>query len=148
MKGRKPDLHNVIPMKGNDIAAKPVPDAPDFMSEDARRVWDELAGVLAGKDRLQPQYIYQFAAYCESVANFITATAELAMMGYFFETKTRNGVQQKKRAMWGVQQEAMAAMARGSAVFGLSPVDDARLHSGAQGDLFGQIMDQLRNGTG
>ncbi len=149
MKGRKPNLPpNVIPMKGDGQFSKPVPEAPEFMRDEARKVWEELAGELVSKDRLQPLYLYQFASYCESVASFIEATACLALEGYYFETQTRNGKQQKKRAMWGVQQEAMAAMSRLSALFGLSPVDEARLKGGAQGDLFDDIMRQLQNGTG
>ena len=148
MKGRKPDLHNVIPMKGDMIAA-PVPDAPEWMTEKAREVWGELAGILVTKDRLRPEYAYQFASYCESVANFYNATAVLAVEGYYFETETRNGRQQKKRAMWSVQQESLSAMTRLSALFGLSPVDDARLKSGGgQGDLFDRLMEQLKNGSG
>lgn len=149
MKGRKPNLPpNVIPMKGDQKIMKPVPDAPEFMRDEARKVWDELAGELVSKDRLQPLYLYSFASYCESVASFIEATACLAVAGYYFETKTRNGLQQKKRAMWGVQQEAIAAMTRLSALFGLSPVDEARLKGGGQGDLFEDVMRQLRDGTG
>jgi P27 family predicted phage terminase small subunit len=145
MKGKKPNpLGNVIPMKG--AAQTPVPDAPGFMSEGARHVWDELAADLASKDRLQPAYQYQFASYCESVSNFVQATAVIAMDGFWFETKTRNGIQQKKTAAWGAQQEAMNAMRRDAALFGLSPVDEARLKSGGQGDLFGDIMEQLKNG--
>lgn len=149
MKGRKPNLPpNVIPMKGDARIGKPVPDAPEFMREEARRVWDELAGELVAKDRLQPLYLYSFASYCESVASFIEATACLAMDGYYFETMTRNGRQQKKVAMWGIQQEAIATMTRLSALFGLSPVDEARLKGGGQGDLFDDIMQQLKHGTG
>ncbi|KQI66957.1 hypothetical protein AN189_18045 [Loktanella sp. 3ANDIMAR09] len=145
MKGRKPNpLGNVIPMKGD--AARRVPDAPDWMSEDARKVWDELAPELIAKDRLQPAFTYQFASYCESVSNFLAATAVIAIDGFWFETKTRNGVQQKKTAAFGVQQEAMNAMRRDSALFGLSPVDEARLGEGGQGDLFADIMKQLKHG--
>lgn len=146
MKGRMPSLENVIPFKGDEVG-RVVPEAPEWMTDQARKVWDELAGLLVSKDRLRPEYSYQFAGYCESVANFYNATADLAIAGYYFETKTRNGLQQKKRAMWGVQQEALAAMTRLSALFGLSPVDEARLRTGGgQGDLFARLMDELKNG--
>lgn len=146
VKGRKANLGNVIPMRG-DMESRTVPDAPEFMSDEARRVWDELAGVLVSKGRLEPEYTYQFAAYCEAVAAFIETTACIAMEGRYFETKTRNGRQQKKTASWGQQQEAIATMGRLSALFGLSPVDAARLKVTGQGDLFKVMMDQLRNGT-
>ena len=145
MKGRKPELGNVLPFKG-DMAARVVPEPLDWMTEKAREVWGELAGYLVAKDRLQPQYLYQFAGYCESVANFFNATACLAVEGYWFETETRNGKQQKKVAMWSVQQEALAQMTRLSALFGLSPVDEARLKVGGQGDLFADLMATLKHG--
>jgi P27 family predicted phage terminase small subunit len=146
MKGSKPNpLGNVVPMKGT--VKKNVPDAPSFMSEEARRIWEELAPDLVEKDRLDPSFAYQFASYCESVSNFIYATSVIAVDGFWFTTKTRNGLQQKKTAAWGAQQEAMNAMRRDAALFGLSPVDAARLKTGGQGDLFLDIMDQLKNGS-
>jgi len=144
MKGKKPSLKNVIPMKG-DIQ-RHVPEAPSFLDDEARKIWNELAPELVKKDLLEPLYSYQFAGYCVCVANFIAATACLALEGLYYEVKTRNGVQQKKRAAWGIQQEAMAGMRRDSALFGLSPVDAVRLGTGGQGDLFDDLMDKL-NGT-
>lgn len=142
MKGAKPQLSNVIPMKGDQ--AKPVPDAPDFLTDQARAVWNELAPHLVQKDRLAPAYQYQFASYCESVANFMNATADLAVMGTYYQAKTRNGLQEKKRAAWGQQQDAMNQMRRDAALFGLSPVDEQRLTSDGQGDLFDKLMKGLK----
>lgn len=144
MKGAKPALDNVVPMKGDMTAT--VPDAPEFMSEDARRVWDELAHVLVSKDRLKPHYQYQFASYCEAVANFIHATADIATMGKYYSVKTRNGMQEKKRAAWGQQQESMNQMRRDAALFGLTPVDERRLAGSGQGDLFDEILRKLNGG--
>lgn len=144
MKGRKPNLQNVVPMKGD--MARHVPEAPLFLRDEARRVWEELAPVVAGKDRLLPEYIYQFASYCENVHSFIEATTVLALEGTFYEVKTRNGLQKKRNPAAVHQSEAMNAMRRDSALFGMSPVDAARLEVGAQGDLFDQVMNQL-NGT-
>lgn len=142
MKGAKPGLDNVVPMKGDMVA--PVPDAPEFMSEDARRVWGELAPVLVAKDRLQPHYEYQFASYCEAVSNFLAATGDLAAMGKYYQAKTRNGLQEKKRAAWSQQQESMNQMRRDAALFGLTPVDEQRLAASGQGDLFEQMLAALK----
>lgn len=146
MKGAKPNPvgKNVIPMKG--AAPVRVPDAPDYMTERARRIWEELAGHLASLGRLDPAYVHQFASYCESVSNFIDATHSLACEGLYYTVKTRNGMQQKKTAAFGLQQEAMNQMRRDAALFGLSPVDAARLKITGQGDLFDDIVKQLRNG--
>lgn len=146
MKGRLPKLDNVVPMKADAQIGRQVPEAPDWMADEARRVWGELAGYLVAKDRLRPEYTYQFAAYCESVGHFMACTASLAVEGRFFETSTRNGRQQKKTASWGQMMDAIAAMNRLSALFGLSPVDEARLKVTGQGDLFADLMKQLTNG--
>lgn len=144
-KGRKPNLQNVIPMKG-DIQ-KEIPPAPDFLCELGRQVWDELAPELVSKGRLELLYKYQFGSYCAAVANFIQATNTLAMEGLFYETgKGRNGNQKRKHPALTLQENATSAMRRDAALFGLSPVDAARLESGGQGDLFKEVMDQL-NGT-
>jgi P27 family predicted phage terminase small subunit len=119
---------------------KNVPDAPEYMTDIGRRVWGQLAAGLVAKDRLEPHYVPMFAAYCESVSNFIDATHCLAMEGLYYETQTRNGKQQKKTAPWGLQQEAMGQMQRLGALFGMSPVDERRLGTGGQGDLFAEVL--------
>ena len=141
MKGAKPALDNVLPMKG-DIR-KSVPDAPDFMSSEARDVWERRASIQVSKERLEPQHADLFAAYCEAVADFIRFTGDLAMMGTYFSVKTRNGDQEKKRAAWGQRQDALATMRQLSALFGMSPVDEARFRNGGQGDLLNDLMKQL-----
>jgi P27 family predicted phage terminase small subunit len=145
MKGRKPTVGNVVPMRGDP--KKRVPDAPDFMTDNGRKVWESLAAQMVAKDRLDPLHEHMFAAYCESVSNFIDATHCLAMEGLYYETQTRNGKQQKKTAPWGLQQEAMAKMQQLGALFGMSPVDEKRLGAGGQGDLFDEVLKKI-NGTG
>jgi P27 family predicted phage terminase small subunit len=145
MKGRKPDLQNVIPMKG-DIQ-KEIPTAPDFLDDIARDVWDELVPELVKKERMELLYKYQFASYCAAVSNFITSTNTVAMEGQFYDTgEGRNGNQKRKHPALTLQETAMTAMRRDAALFGLSPVDAARLGDGGQGDLFDQVLAQL-NGT-
>ncbi|MBT3142905.1 phage terminase small subunit P27 family [Ruegeria litorea] len=145
MKGRKPKIANVVPMKGN--IQKEIPPAPNFLDDTARDVWDELAPELVSKGRLELLFIYQFGSYCAAVSSFIAATNTIAMEGQFYSTgKGRNGNQLRKHPAVTLQQDAMSSMRRDSALFGLSPVDATRLESGAQGDLFEQVMKQL-NGT-
>ena len=143
MKGAKPRVNNIIPMKG-DFAGT-VPDVLDWMSEDGRGVWRELAPHMVQKKRLEPHFFHPFAAYCESVADFMRFTGDLAAFGTYYEVKTRNGLQQKKRAVWGQRQEALSTMNQLAARFGMTPVDEARLSTGGQGDLFANLK-ELMNG--
>ncbi|MDB6177926.1 P27 family phage terminase small subunit [Paracoccus sp. Z330] len=142
MRGSKPSLDNVVPMKG-DMAARHIPEPLPHMAGRSVEVWKELAPLLVAKDRLDPLYLYQFASYCEAVANFIDATYSIGMEGMYYEVETRNGRQQKATAASRAQQEAMNQMRRDSALFGLSPVDAARISAGAQGDLFEDIMRKI-----
>lgn len=142
MKGAKPGLSNVVPMKG-DAIGEPMPDAPLWLTDLARQVWDELAPKVHAKGRLLPEYVYQFASYCEAVSCFAVATNQLAEEGTFYEVKTRNGMQKKRNPAAVAQNEAQNQMRRDSALFGLSPVDAARLDNGGQGDLFNDILAQL-----
>ncbi len=45
MKGRKPNTGTVVPFKGD--AKKHVPDAPDFMSDDAKLIYEEVSAQVA-----------------------------------------------------------------------------------------------------
>lgn len=144
MKGAKPKAENVIPMKG--AARRAVPDAPDFLCDEGRDVWEQLAPLMIAKDRLEPHFEFQFAAYCEAVAAFIRASHCRAMDGDSYSVKTRNGLQQKKTAAVGLQVQAMADMNRLSALFGLTPVDERRLSSSGQGDLFKDLLKQINGG--
>ena len=146
MKGAKPTpVGNVVPMKGD--ATKAAPEPFEWMSELGRDVWRELASELARMDRLEIHYRHQFASYCEAVSNFISSTNDLAMHGLWYETgKGRNGNQQRKAAALAIQSEAMNHMRRDAALFGLTPVDESRISSGGQGDLFDKLMDQLKGG--
>lgn len=142
MKGAKPKVDNVIPMKGTE--PKPVPDAPDLMSDRGKEVWDRLAAEMVRKDRLEPHHEDLFAAYCEAVADVIELTSNITMSGRTYTVKTRNGMQQKKTADWQARQDALANVTRLGALFGMSPVDDKRLQSGGQGDLFADLEAMLR----
>ncbi|RVV99713.1 P27 family phage terminase small subunit [Mesobaculum littorinae] len=144
MKGRKPDLGNVIPMKGD--APKPVPEAPEIMSEEGRRVWDRLAPIMARKDRLEEHHVEMFAVYCEAAADVMRFTIELLDYGFNYTVTTRNGQQEKKRAAWGQRQDALSTMRQVSALFGMSPVDERRMASDGQGDLLSMLEAQL-NGS-
>lgn len=141
MKGAKPQLDNVVPMKGDSV--RQAPPAPDLMSDAGKVVWERLASVLIAKGRLEPHHEDMFMAYCEAVADVIELTSNIVMSGRTYEVKTRNGLQQKKTADWQARQDALANMRQLGALFGMSPVDDARLQGGGQGDLFDDLMKKL-----
>lgn len=141
MRGAKPSLENVIPMKGDVI--RRAPPAPDHLQDEDREVWERLAPILINKGRLEPEYEDSFAAFCIMAGQVFRSASDIAIMGTYYEVDTRNGKQQKHRAAWVQLQQAIAVMNQLSARFGLTPVDDARLKGGAQGDLFDDLMRRL-----
>jgi P27 family predicted phage terminase small subunit len=144
MKGAKPKVSNVVPMRGDALGH--VPEAPDWMSHEGREVWERLAPIMVARKRLEPHFEDTFAAYCESVAAFIRCTGDVAIMGSYYSVKTRNGMQEKHRAVFTQQQAALSNMQRLSSLFGMSPVDESRLKIGGQGDLFDEILAKLDGG--
>ncbi|MDE4302861.1 P27 family phage terminase small subunit [Phaeobacter gallaeciensis] len=144
MKGKKPNLHNVVPMKGD--VQKKAPEAPDLLSEGAKAVWVRLAPEMVRKDRLEPIFEDLFGQFCEAANDVIELSSIIAMEGRTYTVKTRNGMQQKKTAAWQARLDALATLKALGGLFGLSPVDDKRLSNPGQGDLFDEMVKQL-NGT-
>ncbi|MEB3421740.1 P27 family phage terminase small subunit [Salipiger marinus] len=145
MKGQKPSLVNVVPMKG--AAHRPTPDAPDHLQDEDREVWNRLAPVLIGKGRLEPEFEDSFANYCIMAGQVVRSSHDIAILGTYREVKTRNGLQDKQRAAWLQLDKAMERMNQYAARFGLTPVDAARLSSGGQGDLFDDLMRHIDGGN-
>ncbi len=141
MRGAKPSLDNVIPMKGD--AVRRAPSAPNHLDDQGREVWERLAPVLVNKGRLESEYEDAFGAYCALAGHVVTMCHDLAMMGSYYEVETRNGKQQKHRAAWVQLTQAIQGMNQLAARFGLTPVDEARLKSGGQGDLFDELLKKL-----
>ncbi len=142
MKGAKPGLSNVVPMKG-DVPVR-IPDAPEWMSAEGRDVWDRLAPVMAQKKRLEAHYEDLFGAYCEACADFIRFTGDIAAFGSWYEVKTRNGLQQKHRATWKQRNDSLAAMQRIGALFGMTPVDEQRLAAEGQGSFIDALIGAMK----
>ncbi|WP_108262492.1 P27 family phage terminase small subunit [Mangrovicoccus ximenensis] len=142
MRGAKPEPRNVLPFAGETTIQ--IPDAPEWMSTEGTKVWEQLAPVMAQKKRLEGHYEHSFAAYCEACADFIRFTGEIATYGSWYEVKTRNGLQQKHTAVWKQRQEVVATMQRLGAVFGMTPVDEQRLSGEGQGSFMEQLMGALK----
>ena len=147
MKGAKPKLSVVIPMKGEELEAADLAPIPPYeLSDRGLAAWDRLAPLMVKKQRLEPHFYDMFAVYCEAAADVMDLSIEIATEGRTYEVQTRNGLQQKKTAAWQSRQDALATMKQFGALFGLNPVDEARLGSAEQGDLFAE-MARVINGA-
>jgi P27 family predicted phage terminase small subunit len=141
MKGKKPELDNVIPMKGG--SSRPVPPPPDLMAEGAKKVWERLAPHMERLGRLKPIYEDAFEELCAALNDIQELRVVIDLEGRTYTVKTRNGLQQKKTAAWQALLDAQNTVMRKSALFGMSPVDDKRLANTDQGDLFAMLKEGL-----
>jgi P27 family predicted phage terminase small subunit len=58
---------------------------PEYLSNEARSVWERVAPELEAKRILAPRYLDTFGAWCESVARFRQAAALVAERGVIVE---------------------------------------------------------------
>lgn len=164
MRGRKPKVENVIPMRGDaaavDAARAHAIDAaisrlrPKGLKGELRREWDRVARMLAEPtvDRLKPRFVDVITEYCRVIvrmrhlrAAFENAAKKLAektggepdpLMAEIIRIENgRNGPQVKSHPHVAQLNEAWRQWRSCVAMLGLSPADERNLMPG-QGDLF------------
>lgn len=109
-----------------------VPDAPDHLTDPARREWERVtaemaeAGILSALDR------GALAAYAQTYGRWVAAERALETMatkdrvtaGLVIRTKSGNAIQ---NPLVGTANKAMADMVRYAAEFGLTPSSRSRV---------------------
>lgn len=160
MRGRKPgdgDLGNVYPMPGMTGAAQPdpVPDPPGYLDWRACKLWRELAPRLAEQGRLKPHYLLAFEnlvtlwslriAVESEVVNLPREEGQISDVEapLYWIAETRNGVQMKSHKSIADVQTIIAKMNPLLTMFGMSPLDDARVKDPRQGNLFEELNAML-----
>jgi hypothetical protein len=75
-------------------------------------------------------------------------TGDLAIIGNYYQSETRNGIHEKKRAAWGQRQDALGNMQRIAELFALSPVDEGRLGAAGHGSFLDELEKAMKgNGS-
>lgn len=157
-RGPKPVPTNVHVLRGNpsklplstllsgDGTVRPeteIPDAPEWLSDEARAEWDRITphlqklGLVSSLDRAV------LTAYCVAWSDFVWAEGRIIELGGDAGRiiKTHSGYQQVS-ALWTIKGNALDRLSRFAADFGLSPSARSRVTSGepvsgAQGELPG-----------
>jgi phage terminase small subunit len=152
-RGRKPDVSNVIPLTvdGRDVGpAARMEDArasaaelkPDGMGEGAAKVWDQVAPVLAEKNRLDALFVWAVAELCECLARMEAHRAKFTMDDETYAVEGRNGAQLKTRPEVAQFNETRRTALRLFAEFGMTPSASRSLAAAVgQGDLFDDFDD-------
>ncbi|MCF3933290.1 P27 family phage terminase small subunit [Acuticoccus sp. M5D2P5] len=112
---------------------------PDDLDAEAQMVWDRMAPRVTHPtiDRLHPQHAEAFAMMCQARARHLRFQADLAENGWFYESRTRNGVQYKARPEVAQMNEAFRQFLTLARDFGLTPMSERAVREAyGQGNLF------------
>jgi P27 family predicted phage terminase small subunit len=149
MRGAKPKLKNVVPMRPDDVEvarlrqkairraiAQLMPRGK--MSDELKAEWRRVAKILADPtvDRLKARYVDTILEYCRATVrlrNFREAMPTLNLEVY--RVQSRNGDQVKSHPYVAQLNETWRQWRSLVAMLGLSPTDERNLLPG-QGDLF------------
>lgn len=102
---------------------------PEGMTEDAAKIWDELASDLIDKGCLTPWDVYAFEAFCEAVAQYRRCRdllyASTSDYGPFVERGAAGGV--IKSPYHQMMRDCIETIAKIGGRFGFTPGDRANL---------------------
>jgi P27 family predicted phage terminase small subunit len=112
-----------------------LPEAPPYLTADARKEWDHVATQLHRLGLLTEIDVASLAAYCQAYGRWITAERAIAAMaerdlltgGLMIKTTNGNAIQ---NPLIGTSNKAASDMVRYASEFGLTPAARARLALG------------------
>lgn len=150
MRGRKPNVDNVIPMRPDDpdgheaarlraTARAVIQLRPKGLSADLRKEWNRVALLLAEPtvDRLKPRFVDVIIEYCRATVRLrlLRETMPTINMEIYRVEAGRNGTQVKTHPYIAQINETWRQWRSLVAMLGLSPADERNMIPG-QGDLF------------
>lgn len=115
-----------------------LPDAPEFLTKEARQEWDRVSLQLFRLGMLTAIDVASLAAYCQAYGRWVIAERHIADMakrdpntsGLMIRTTNGNAIQ---NPLVGTSNKAASDMVRYASEFGLTPSARARLAIGPVG---------------
>lgn len=131
IKGRAPGKDAA----GRDVNPGPAfkrlpPEAPAWLSDEARAEWDRVVPGLSRLDLLKPEDRAALAAYCETWASFRKATETVAREGLTIEAKQGT----LPHPAVGIARSAGRELRAWATHFGLTPSTEQALARGAENE--------------
>jgi P27 family predicted phage terminase small subunit len=125
--GRRP-----IPIEPKPEISETIPEAPAFLSADARMEWQRVASQLHCLGLLTVVDVASLAAYCQAYGRWLTAERAIAAMAerdlvtgaLMIKTTKGNAIQ---NPLVGTSNQAARDMVKYAAEFGLTPAARARI---------------------
>lgn len=129
IKGRAPGKDSA----GRDVNPGPAfkrlpPEAPAWLTDEARAEWDRVVPGLSRLDLLKPEDRAALAAYCEAWATFREATETVAREGLTFEAKQGT----LPHPAVAIARAAGRELRAWAAHFGLTPSTEQQLARGSE----------------
>ena len=129
IKGRAPGKDSA----GREVNPGPAfkrlpPEAPDWLSDEARAEWERVEPGLSRLDLLKPEDRGALAAYCEAWATFREATETVAREGLTIEAKQGT----LPHPAVGIARAAGRELRAWAAHFGLTPSTEQQLERGSE----------------
>lgn len=148
MRGAKPKIRNVIPMRPDDVDAEKLRKKvmqrairrlmPRDLPPEVEKEYKRVAAILADPsvDRLKARYIDTIIEYCRCTVRMRGLRASMPTLAHeIYRVKTRNGDQVKSHPHVAQVNESWRQWRSLIAMLGLSPTDERNLLPG-QGDFF------------
>lgn len=156
MRGAKPKLRNVVPMRPDDAETERLRKAaqrkainslrPKGLSAEVEAEYRRVAKILADPtvDRLKARYIDTIVEYCRVCVRMRQLREAMPTLNLeVYRVKSRNGDQVKSHPYVAQVNEAWRQWRSLVAMLGLSPTDERNLLPG-QGDLFDESEKYFR----
>lgn len=125
---------------------------PDYLTEDARRVWLMLAPDLITMKILRRSDAALFGIFCETFAEYAHALRRLQAEGYDYESESQHGKLKRVHPLVLVLDRARRTLFQYGAAFGLTPSDRYRvlqhIAAGGSGPLPPDPRTQPKNDDG
>lgn len=132
---------------GGDSASLSAIAAPDFLNEEGRKIWNDLAGRLASMRILQTIDAMAFGRYCQNFGKWVKLQKRLDEEGETYTSESPHGTYTRAHPAFMMADRLDRQLSAAEANFALNPADRQRLFAaraaagagaGAGGaDLFG-----------
>lgn len=143
MKGRKPASDNVVPLTDEDVRGANFEARgrqrarelkPEGLPFTVAAIWDRLAPALCDprKNRLNETNVFMFEQLCWTIERHERLRVDVRDGGETYESKTRNGMQQKARPEVGQLNETWRQIRGLASDFGMTPAAERGLQNGGQ----------------
>ncbi|WP_166163133.1 phage terminase small subunit P27 family [Chelativorans oligotrophicus] len=127
------------------LAETPAILPPEWMKQDALKVWERLAPRLIGQKLLFQIDAETFGRYCRNFARWLKMQEILDTEGETYESESPHGKYKRAHPAYVIADRLERQLTAAEANFGLNPAERQRIFAaraaGSQGDLFGSTSE-------